>query len=80
MVIVDVKSKLHGEGTSIHWHGMHQRGNPYMDGVTSLTQCAIPSHSDFQYRSVPPPPSLSLCSSLHPMEGVTSLTFGNRGS
>lgn len=29
-VIVDVKNSLLGESTTIHWHGLHQRANPYM--------------------------------------------------
>ncbi|XP_033096094.1 uncharacterized protein LOC117100492 isoform X2 [Anneissia japonica] len=47
---VEVKNRLPtGEGTSIHWHGLHARGNPYMDGVPMLTQCPIPSRTDFLY-------------------------------
>ncbi|XP_055883560.1 uncharacterized protein LOC129925978 [Biomphalaria glabrata] len=38
------------EGTSIHWHGIHQRGTPFMDGVAMLTQCPIPAHAKFTYR------------------------------
>ena len=28
-------------GTSIHWHGIHQVGTPYMDGVAGMTQCQL---------------------------------------
>ncbi|XP_071494651.1 uncharacterized protein [Diadema antillarum] len=38
------------EGTSIHWHGFHQRETPYMDGVSKVTQCSIPSGQEFTYR------------------------------
>lgn len=37
------------EATSIHWHGLRQRGTPYMDGVSMITQCPIISHTFFQY-------------------------------
>jgi len=37
------------ESTSIHWHGHHQRGTPYMDGVPYITQCPIPPKSSFRY-------------------------------
>lgn len=47
---VNVKNKLEGsEGTTIHWHGVHQNGSPHMDGVPMLTQCPIHAHSTFQY-------------------------------
>lgn len=29
------------DGTTIHWHGMHQRGTPEMDGVPWVTQPPI---------------------------------------
>lgn len=38
-----------GESTSIHWHGMHQRESPWMDGVPFITQCPIPPHTTFRY-------------------------------
>ncbi|XP_071500404.1 uncharacterized protein [Diadema antillarum] len=38
------------EGTSIHWHGFHQRDTPYMDGVAKVTQCSIPAGQEFTYR------------------------------
>uniref|UniRef100_A0A1I8F8Y5 Plastocyanin-like domain-containing protein n=1 Tax=Macrostomum lignano TaxID=282301 RepID=A0A1I8F8Y5_9PLAT len=39
-----------GEGTSVHWHGMHQVGTQHMDGVSMVTQCPINAHSSFTYR------------------------------
>ena len=50
-VEVKVYNKLEGaEGTSIHWHGLHQRTSPYMDGVSMVTQCPVPAHTHFTYR------------------------------
>ncbi|KAM3071831.1 hypothetical protein ACMFMG_009688 [Clarireedia jacksonii] len=37
------------EGTSFHWHGMLQKGTPYMDGVPSIDQCPIAPGSSFTY-------------------------------
>ncbi|XP_072034762.1 uncharacterized protein [Amphiura filiformis] len=49
-VIVTVTNYLdNSEGTSIHWHGAHQKESPYMDGVAMITQCPIVSHTSFTY-------------------------------
>ena len=49
-VILNVKNNLTTEGISIHWHGMHQIGTPWMDGVGQVTQCQIGPSSTFQYK------------------------------
>lgn len=48
-IIVDVENSLQSEETTLHWHGHHQRGTPYMDGVPFVTQCPIPSGNSFRY-------------------------------
>ncbi|XP_028402557.1 laccase-2-like [Dendronephthya gigantea] len=48
-VVVDVTNNLFTEETSIHWHGMHQRNTPWMDGVGFITQCPIEAGSSFRY-------------------------------
>ncbi|CAG9122108.1 unnamed protein product [Plutella xylostella] len=48
-VIVDVDNELMTEGSSVHWHGMHQVGTPYMDGTPWVTQCPISPLSTFRY-------------------------------
>lgn len=48
-IMVDVKNHMLGESTTLHWHGMHQRDNPYMDGVPHISQCPIQPHSTFRY-------------------------------
>ncbi|KAJ8954970.1 hypothetical protein NQ318_000401 [Aromia moschata] len=40
---------LGSEGTTIHWHGQHQKSYPYMDGVPYVTQCPILPHNTFRY-------------------------------
>ncbi|KAI8423719.1 hypothetical protein MSG28_012750 [Choristoneura fumiferana] len=49
-VIVDVENDLMTEGTTVHWHGQHQRGTPFMDGTPYVTQCPIPPESTFRYQ------------------------------
>ncbi|KAH8329363.1 hypothetical protein KR074_008677, partial [Drosophila pseudoananassae] len=48
-IVVDVKNHLLGESTTIHWHGLHQKKTPYMDGVPHITQCPITPHATFRY-------------------------------
>lgn len=38
VVIVDVINRMAGTSTSLHWHGIHQRDTPFMDGVPYITQ------------------------------------------
>lgn len=47
---VKVENLLFDETTSIHWHGLHQRGTPFMDGVPKITQCPIQPDTTFVYR------------------------------
>ena len=49
VVSIVVHNNLTSEGTSIHWHGMHQIGTPWMDGVGLVTQCLIGPSSTFTY-------------------------------
>lgn len=46
---MDVVNELMGESTTIHWHGLHQRENPYMDGTPQVTQCPISPFTTFRY-------------------------------
>ncbi|XP_064606091.1 uncharacterized protein LOC135470972 [Liolophura sinensis] len=49
LVRVHVKNRLHNEGISIHWHGLHQMNSPHMDGVPFVTQCPILPGQTFTY-------------------------------
>jgi L-ascorbate oxidase len=52
-ILVTLSNSLHlSEGTSIHWHGITQRGTPFMDGVSMITQCPVISRTSFQYKFV----------------------------
>ncbi|XP_050744939.1 uncharacterized protein LOC108023348 isoform X3 [Drosophila biarmipes] len=48
-VVADVINSMH-ETTTIHWHGMHQRLTPFMDGVPHVTQYPIEAGQAFRYR------------------------------
>jgi len=48
-IIVDVVNNLPGQSTTIHWHGMEQKGTPHMDGVPMVTQCPITEFTTFRY-------------------------------
>ena len=45
-IVVEVINEMMTDGVTIHWHGMHQRETPWMDGVQDITQCAIPPVSE----------------------------------
>lgn len=47
---VDVENKLGDEGTTIHWHGILQKGTPWFDGVPSTSQCPITPGKTLIYR------------------------------
>ncbi|KAK6186504.1 hypothetical protein SNE40_008533 [Patella caerulea] len=49
-VVVHVKNALTSESVTIHWHGLHQTGTPWMDGVAFVNQCPIHPGSSFTYR------------------------------
>lgn len=48
-IVVDVRNSLMGDTTTIHWHGLHQRGTQYMDGVPLISQCGITPEQTFRY-------------------------------
>ncbi|KAI5196373.1 hypothetical protein E4T39_07839 [Aureobasidium subglaciale] len=50
LVVVNVYNGLGNESTSLHWHGIHQRGTNHMDGATGVTQCPIAPGQSFTYK------------------------------
>jgi FtsP/CotA-like multicopper oxidase with cupredoxin domain len=38
-----------GTATTIHWHGLTQKGTPFSDGVPFITQCPIHFGTTFRY-------------------------------
>ncbi|XP_061167207.1 uncharacterized protein LOC133176052 [Saccostrea echinata] len=55
IVSVLVHNLLEVEGVTIHWHGIIQRGTPFMDGVDMITQCPILPKQTFEYRFLASP-------------------------
>ena len=54
-IIVHINNKMANEATSFHWHGLYQQGTPWMDGVSTITQCAILPGQSFTYRFIANP-------------------------
>ncbi|KAG5671819.1 hypothetical protein PVAND_001994 [Polypedilum vanderplanki] len=48
-IVVDVTNLMAGTSTTIHWHGLHQKETPFMDGVPFITQCPIDFATTFRY-------------------------------
>ncbi|KAI1822179.1 multicopper oxidase [Xylaria intraflava] len=48
-VVVHVKNSLQNNGTSIHWHGIRQKGSVDQDGVASVTQCPVAPGESITY-------------------------------
>ena len=48
-IAVDVVNDLSVEISSIHWHGLLQRGTPWMDGVPGVSQCPILPGGSYYY-------------------------------
>ena len=48
---VKVRNNITGpeDGTALHWHGLLQKGTPWMDGVPGITQCPIAPGKTFTY-------------------------------
>ncbi|XP_041347554.1 laccase-1-like [Gigantopelta aegis] len=49
-VVIHVANHMMEETTSLHWHGLLQRGTPWMDGVAQVSQCPILPFQSFTYR------------------------------
>lgn len=49
IVIVDVDNQMDGTATTVHWHGLSQKGTPFSDGVPFITQCPIYPGNTFRY-------------------------------
>ena len=48
-VVVHVHNLLLSDSVTIHWHGLHMKGTPWMDGVGWISQCPIGSGQTFSY-------------------------------
>ncbi|PYH97980.1 hypothetical protein BO71DRAFT_317288 [Aspergillus ellipticus CBS 707.79] len=48
-LVVDVYNALGNQSTGIHWHGLHQNYNGYMDGAPGVTQCELRPRQRMRY-------------------------------
>ncbi|RYP25120.1 hypothetical protein DL765_000001 [Monosporascus sp. GIB2] len=48
-VRVHVNNLMANWSTTIHWHGIDQKGTTWMDGVMGVSQCGIPPGRSFTY-------------------------------
>lgn len=46
---VTVTNSLHSDSISVHWHGLHQKNTPWMDGVGGISHCPIIPGASFTY-------------------------------
>lgn len=54
-LIIKVKNELSDLAFSVHWHGMYQKGTPYMDGSLKVSHCPIFPQQEFSYRFIANP-------------------------
>lgn len=47
-----VHNKLLSAATTMHFHGLHMRGTPWMDGTQDISQCPILPGETFTYRFI----------------------------
>ncbi|XP_046570576.1 L-ascorbate oxidase-like [Haliotis rubra] len=50
VVEVFFTNRLHADTVSVHFHGIHQKNTPWMDGVPFVTQCPILPGVTFKYK------------------------------
>ena len=56
---ITVVNTFHTDSVTVHFHGIHQRKTPWMDGVAFITQCPILPGQSFVYRFNAYPPGTS---------------------
>ena len=74
-VVVRVWNMLPVDALSVHWHGLYQRNNYYMDGTSYITQCPIGPSQKFTYRFVAEPAGTHWYHSHHANQRMDGL-FG----
>nr|ATG88100.1 laccase-2-like protein [Plutella xylostella] len=49
IIVVEVENRIPDQDIALHWHGVEQKGTPFMDGVPMVTQCPIGFGSKYKY-------------------------------
>ncbi|XP_045167091.2 uncharacterized protein LOC123530385 [Mercenaria mercenaria] len=57
---VTIINTLHTDSVTVHFHGLHQRNTPWMDGVAFVTQCPILPGQTFVHRFNAYPPGTAM--------------------
>ncbi|KAH3735401.1 uncharacterized protein LOC127850288 isoform X2 [Dreissena polymorpha] len=57
---VKIVNKLHTDSVTVHFHGIHQKGTPWMDGVAFISQCPILPGQSFEHVFKAYPPGTSM--------------------
>ncbi|XP_014239494.1 laccase-2-like [Cimex lectularius] len=82
IVTVNVKNNLRNEAVTIHWHGIHHKQTPFMDGVPWITQLPIAPYTTFTYNFTAEPHGTHFWhghSGFHEADGLFGLfTVGNK--
>jgi FtsP/CotA-like multicopper oxidase with cupredoxin domain len=55
-VVVNVVNELLEESLTIHWHGIHMKNNPWMDGTAYVTQCPVRPKVNYSKKNAVPVP------------------------
>ena len=50
MITTTVRNLMHSKSLTIHHHGLHQHGTPWMDGVPGLSQTLISTGDTYVYK------------------------------
>ena len=50
---IKVINSLLSQSISVHWHGQHAEGVPWVDGVAQVTQCPILPYTSYTYEFAP---------------------------
>jgi FtsP/CotA-like multicopper oxidase with cupredoxin domain len=50
---IKVINSLLSQSISVHWHGLHAEGVPWVDGVAQVTQCPILPYTSYTYEFAP---------------------------
>ncbi|CZR64592.1 related to Conidial Pigment Biosynthesis protein brown1 [Phialocephala subalpina] len=48
-VTINITNSLGNQSTGLHFHGINQKGTPFMDGPSAVSQCPVPPGSSFTY-------------------------------
>ncbi|KAG6448378.1 hypothetical protein O3G_MSEX005450 [Manduca sexta] len=81
VIVVEVTNRIPGQSIAVHWHGVEQRGTPFMDGVPMVTQCPVEYGTTYKYLFVASSPGTFFYhadSVAHQSDGVYGLLVVNQ--